>query len=154
MTELHEGEPPGWVERFKSGSLHLVCVASGGLTTCDFAASTIGGMRQDEEVWPLTKRVNRLGETGTFWPRLPLTVVPQTTWEGRSDPEDSEVFLRKCFWDVAEANRLHVKLVDVFVDLNPYGGQFDMEKASPIAREVLSRESSILNLWFAALAKS
>lgn len=32
----------------------------------DFAASTLGGMKQESEVWPLTKRVNRVGETGTF----------------------------------------------------------------------------------------
>jgi hypothetical protein len=152
MATLHEGEPQDWVEKFKDGSLHLVCVAAGGLTTCDFAASTVGGMRQEQEVWPLTKRVNRLGETGTFWPRFPLTVVPQTSWEGRPAPEDINAFLRKCFFDAAEANRLHIKLPDVFVDLNPYGGQFEIVKALPIAREILSRENSISNLWFAAKA--
>lgn len=152
MAQVHDGEPKDWVERFKSNSLHLVCVASGGLSTCDFVASTIGGMRQEQEVWPLTQHVNRLGETGTFWPRLPLTVIPQTTWDGRGAQENIQAFLRKCFLDVAEANRLHIKLPDMFVDLNPYGGRFDGEKALPIAREVLSQESTIVNIWFAAQA--
>ncbi len=152
MAVLHEGEPEHWVEQFKSGSLHLVCVASGGLTTCDFAASTVGGMRQEQEVWPLTKRVNRLGEVGTFWPRLALTVVPQTSWEERCAPEDIGAFLKRCFEDVAEANRLHIKLPDVFVDLNPYGGQFDLEKALPIARDILSHEGTVRSLWFALKA--
>jgi hypothetical protein len=110
-------------------------------------------MRQEQEVWPLTKRVNTVGETGTFWPRLPLTVLPQTTWQGRAAAEDADTFLRKCFVDVAEANRLHIRLPDVFVDLNPYSGQFDPGRALPIAREVLSQDSTIVNLWFAATAK-
>lgn len=148
MAVIHQGEPRDWTDLFKQGSLHLVCVASGGLTTCDFAASTIGGMRQEQEVWPLTKKVNRLGETGTFWPRLPLTVVPQTSWEQRARPDDINAFLRKNFLDVAEANRLHVKLPDLYVDLNPYGGKFEMAKALPIAREILSLENSIKNVWF------
>lgn len=148
MTTLHKGEPPNWVERFKNGSLHLVCVASGGLTACDFAASTIGVMRQQEEVWPLTYRVNEMGETGTFWPRLSLTVVPQMAWETRKKPEDLENFFRTCFLDVAKANRLYVKQADVFVDLNSGGGYFDTRIALPIAREILMNESSIKNLWF------
>lgn len=150
MPTLHDGTPDEWEGLFRSRSLHVVCVASGGLTMCDLAAATIGGMRQEDEVWPLTKQVNRLGETGTFWPRLSLTVVPQTKWETRGAPSDLAAFLRKCFLDVAEANRLHIKLPDVFVDLNPYGGAFSMRDAVPIAREVLSREATIVNLWFAS----
>lgn len=150
MTTRHEGAPRDWVERFKSGALHLVCVASGGLTTCDFAASTVGGMRQEQEVWPLTRRVNHLAETRTFWPRLPLTVVPQTSWEGRAAPEDLDAFYRRVFDDVAEVNRNRVKLPDLFVDLNPYGGQFDRDAALPIAWDVLSCERTIVNIWFAA----
>jgi hypothetical protein len=152
MAVIHKGTPKDWIERFKSFSLHVVCVASGGLTTCDFAASTIGGMKQEQEVWPLTKRVNQLGETGTFWPRLPLTVVPQTAFNGRPPIENIDDFLRNCFLDVAEANRLHIKQSDVYVDLNPYGGRFEMEKALLIARQILSQESSIQNLWFADAA--
>lgn len=52
---------------------------------------------------------------------------------------------------VAEANRLHVKLPDVFVDLNPYGGSYDLVRALPLARAVLSIERSIENLWLAPM---
>ena len=67
---IHREEPEDWPELFRERRLHVVCVAAGGLTTCDFCASTIGGMHQEAEVWPLTRRVNAVGETGTFWPRL------------------------------------------------------------------------------------
>lgn len=36
MATIHEGSPAEWPELFKQGKLHVVCVASGGLTTCDF----------------------------------------------------------------------------------------------------------------------
>ena len=150
MTNVCEGEPEDWVEKYKQGQLHLVCVAVGGLTTCDFAASTVGGMQQEQEVWPLTKRVNLEGETGTFWPRLSLTVVPQISWEQRPSPSDLDSFLRQSFMDVAKANREYVKLDDVFLDLNPYGGHYDMKKALPIAREILCSEKTIVNLWIAS----
>ncbi len=90
MAAIIDGAPEKWADLFKNKSLHVVCVAVGGLTTCDLAASTIGGMKQEGEVWPLTKKVNRLGETGTFWPRLPLTVVPLPSWEGRPAPNNLE----------------------------------------------------------------
>lgn len=149
MVVIHDGGLSDWIERFKSRTLHFVCVASSGLTPCDFTASTLGGMRQEDDVRPLTRRVNRKGETGTFWPKLPLTVVPQISWEGRQAPHDIDGFLRQCFEDVAKANREYVKLPEMFIDLNPCGGRFDMDRAMAVAREVLSREESISNIWFA-----
>lgn len=149
MAVIHNGMPKEWPVLFRQRKLHVVCIASGGLTTCDFAASTIGGMRQEQEVWSLTKRVNHEGETGTFWPRFPLTVVPQLSWEDRSAPRDLEPFLRKSFWEVVKANRDYIKLPDVFLDLNPYGGHYDMEKALIIAQEILCHDNTISNLWIA-----
>ena len=149
MTTIYNQELAGWPDRFRAKTIHLVCVAAGGLTTCDCAASTIGGMNQEGEVWPLTKRVNREGETGTFWPRFPLTVVPQLKWETRQAPQDKAQFLRRCFADVAKANRDHVKLGIMYVDLNPYGGDYDFKRARTIAEEVLKSESSINEIYFA-----
>ena len=149
MTTFLDGAPEDWPELFKQGKLHVVCVASGGLTTCDFVASTLSKMRQEQEVWPLTKRVNRLGEAGTFWPRFALTVVPQFAWESRAVSQDLSDFLRKSFEDVAEANREHVKLPSLFLDLNPYGGNYQRDVALPIARDILGAEPSILTVWIA-----
>lgn len=148
MVRLFYGKPPGWVDKYKNNTLHLVCAASLGRTMCDLAASRIGRMKQTQEVWPLTMRVNIHGETGTFWPLLPLTVVPQLSWPGRHAPVNLDEFLLKCFLDVAEANRDLVRLPDLFVDLNPYGGDFDKESAMPIARDTLAQEGSIKNIWF------
>ena len=148
MLTIHDQELAGWPELFKAKTLHLVCVAAGGLTTCDFAASTIGGMDQERELWPLTKRVNREGETGTLWPRFPLTVVPQLKWENRPTPQDKDQFLRQCFADVAKANRDYIKLEIMYVDLNPYGGDYDFKRARTIAEEVLTTEPSIMELYF------
>ena len=150
MITIHECNPPEWPKLFEQRTLHVVCVASGGLTTCDFVASTLGKMRQEQEVWPLTMHVNREGETGTFWPRFALTVVPQFAWERRVMSENIQSFLRKTFEDVATANREHVRLPDVFLDLNPYGGDYQIELALPVAKEILGAEPSIRNLWVAS----
>lgn len=112
MAVIYDGELKDWPDRFREKAVHLVCVAAGGLTTCDFSASTIGGMGQESEVWPHTKRVNRMGETGTFWPKLPLTVLPKVKWDGRPQPPDLEVFLTQCFSDVEKANREHEETKD------------------------------------------
>ncbi|MEI6809611.1 MAG: hypothetical protein WCN95_12895, partial [bacterium] len=130
----------------------LVCVAAGGLTTCDFAASTLGGMRQEEEVWPLTKKVNRLGEVGTFWPKFPLTVIPQLNWEKRPAPVDVEEFLGRIFRDVAVVNRDSIKLGEMYVDLNGWGAPEDYARAKKIAEGVLKNEASITAIFFAPKA--
>jgi hypothetical protein len=152
MTNTVNGEPEGWLDLFRNRALHLVCVAAGGLTTCDFAASTLGDMRQEYEVWPLTRQVNMLGETGTFWPRLLLTVVPTPYWEGRPAPADLEEFYRSSFLDVAKANREHIRLDVLFVDLNGYGTRYDFGIARSIAEAVLSNEAGIETLYFAPKA--
>ncbi len=98
-----------WIAAFKSREIHFVCVANGGLTNCDLAAVDIGGMDRHEEVWPLTQRVNDLGETGTFHPRLSMTVVPLISWGRRNRPDNIEEFLQKSFEDVAEVNFIGYK---------------------------------------------
>lgn len=152
MAIIFNGEPKNWPDLFKGKELHVVCVAAGGLTTCDFAASTVGGMKQEAEVWPLTKKVNSLGETGTFWPQLPLTVVPTPIWEGRAAPNNLGEFYRQAFVDVAKANREYIKLDNLFVDLNGYGVNYDYDIARPIAETVLSTESIIKKIYFAKKA--
>ena len=137
-----------WHDGFKLNELHLVCVATGGLSTCDCAASVIGKMNQREEVWPITRQVNQLGETGTFYPRFPLTVVPLPSWEDREIPDDLEGFLRKCFQDVALANRDYIKQKVLVIDLNGWGSSYPFELARKIAVEVLSSESSIESVYF------
>jgi hypothetical protein len=104
---------------------------------------------QESEVWPLTKKVNREGETGTFWPRLSLTVVPQLKWESRPAPDDTDGFLRRCFADVAKANRDYVKLSTMYVDLNPYGGEYDYARGRRIAEQVMINEPSVAEIYFA-----
>lgn len=152
MATIIGGELSNWTEEFKAKRLHFVCVATGGLTACDFAASTIGGMNQEREVWPLTKKVNRMGETGTFWPRLALTVVPLPEWEGRSAAEDIDGFLRRCFEDVAKANRDYVKASSLYIDLNGWGSAYDFRRARRIAADVLGQEAGIATICFAPAA--
>jgi hypothetical protein len=149
MATVHNHELKDWPDKFKAKTIHLVCVAAGGLTTCDFAASTLGAMQQESEVWPLTKRVNRLGETGTFWPKLPMTVIPLLSWEDRPVPKDVDVFLRSVFRDVAKANRDYIKLAVMYVDLNGWGSPYDYARARRIAEDVLKDEASITELYFA-----
>ena len=147
MATIIDQHIENWTERFKAGEIHLVCVAVGGLTTCDTAAS-LAGLDQ-QTVWPLTEKVNHLGETGTFWPKCPLTVLPLPTWEDRPAPADLDAFLRKCFADVAEANAKYVKLPTLYIDLNGWGFDYDFYKARRIAEEVLGAEPGVETLYFA-----
>ena len=152
MATIYHQELQDWGDKFKAKEIHLVCVATGGLTTCDCAASTIGGMNQEREVWPLTKKVNRAGETGTFYPRFPLTVVPLLKWEDRPLADDSDGFLRRSFEDVAKANRDYIKLTTLYIDLNGWGSEYPYEEALRIAEEVLAGENSIETIYFAPKA--
>jgi hypothetical protein len=152
MPTIHDQEIDNWCNKFKAKEIHLVCVAAGGLTTCDCAASTIGGMNQEREVWPLTKKVNRIGETGTFHPRIPLTVVPLLKWEDRPTPDDPDDFLRRSFQDVAKANRDYIKLKTLYIDLDGWGSAYLFDDARRIAETVLAAEPSIDHIYFAPKA--
>ena len=152
MATIHDKELDNWGDKFRAKEIHLVCVATGGLTTCDCAASTIGGMNQEREVWPLTKKVNRVGETGTFHPRFPLTVVPLPRWEDRPEPDDTDEFLRRSFEDVAKANRDYIGLKTLYIDLNGWGSDYPFEQARKIAEEVLSEDPIIKTIYFAPKA--
>ncbi|QCS49245.1 hypothetical protein FEK30_07245 [Picosynechococcus sp. PCC 11901] len=152
MTTIVDQELDKWPDKFKAKEIHLVCIATGGLTTCDCAASTIGGMSQEREVWPLTKRVNRQGETGTFYPRFPLTVVPLLKWEDRPEPTDIGDFLRRSFRDVLKANRDYIKLKTLYIDLNGWGSYYPFDQARQIAEEILSGDPGIETIYFAPKA--
>ena len=152
MVIINDKEPESWVDKFKAKEIHLVCIATGGLTTCDFAASTIGGMDQESEVWPLTKEVNRVGETGTFYPRLPLTVIPLLSWDDRTEPTEVDEFLRRSFEDVAKANREYIQLKALYVDLNGWGSDYPFKRAREISEEILSKEPTIKEIYFASKA--
>jgi hypothetical protein len=152
MPTIHDQEIDNWCNKFKAKEIHLVCVAAGGLTTCDCAASTIGGMNQQREVWPLTKKVNRTGETGTFHPSIPLTVVPLLKWEDRPTPDDPDDFLWRSFQDVAKANRDYIKLKTLYIDLNGWGSAYPFDDARRIAETVLAAEPSIDHIYFAPKA--
>ena len=149
MAVFHDRILRGWEDRFEAGELHMVCLAIGGLTFCDCAACSLGGMNKNDEVWPLTKRVNRLGETGTFHPRLALTVVPLLSWEDRSVPGDVDSFLRKSFEDVAEAQREYIQLDTMFVHLGGREDAYPITRALEIAKEVLCDEESLETIYFA-----
>lgn len=153
MATIHYKDIDNWCDKFKAKEIHLVCIAAGGLTTCDCAASTIGGMNQENEVWPLTKKVNRIGETGTFHPRFPLTVVPLLEWEDRPKPVDTDDFLTRSFQDVAKANREYIKLKTLYIDLNGWGSAYPFYRAREIAERVLATESSIETIYFAPQAR-
>jgi len=148
MANIHLEEFNGWLEGFKTNQVHVVCVAAGGLTTCDFLASTVGEMDQNKEVWPLTREVNLKGETGTFWPRFPLTVVPQFSWEGRGYPDDIDLFLERSFNDVVKANREYIKLDQLYVDLNSYCGSYDFEMAFRVAEKIFIDQEDIRDVYF------
>lgn len=104
------------------------------------------------EVWPLTEKVNRIGETGTFHPRFPLTVVPLLKWNGRPMPKDTDYFLRRSFQDVAKANRDYIRLKTLYIDLNGWSCDYPFDDARRIAETVLSAEPSIEAIYFAPKA--
>ena len=152
MIEIIEENPKDHAELFKNEILHVVCMADGGLTMCDFFASTIGGMNQQDEVWPLTKEINKKGEVGTFWPKMPLTIIPKTSWEGRKE-NNLEGFFIKCFQDVAESNREYVQLKSMYLTINEYDTEERMI-ALIQAKKILSNSAAIEKLWISPKPKS
>ena len=152
MPTIIDKELDNWCDKFKAKKIHLVCVATSGLTTCDWAASTVGGMDQEREVLPLIKKVNRAGETGTFYPRLPLSVVPLLKWDDRPAPTDADAFLRSSFEDVAKANREYIQLKTLCIDLNGWGSDYPFDQARQIAEDVLLRDPGIEEICFAPKA--
>ena len=140
-------------DAFKQQRVHVVCVAAGGLTMCDFFASTLGGLNQREEVWPLTREANDLGKPRTFWPRLSLTAIPLPEWEERHQAEDIEAFYRGSFEEVARINREEVNLGTMHIDLNGWGSWYHFKLARQVAERVLDMEPSIQQIHFEPEAK-
>lgn len=149
MADIRHEDLKDWGEMFRAGKLHLVCVASGGLTICDTAACSIGGMNQMDEVWPITRKVNELGETGTFWPRFPLTVLPLFKWD-RSGSRicDEQDFLVRSFERVLSINRDLVKLRTMFIDCNGWGCTYNYREAVRAAESVLRDAQDIDVIYF------
>ena len=139
----------------------MICVAAGGLTSCDYAAATVCGMDQREEVWPVTLKANETGTTATFFPRLTLTVIPQITWEKRPKPADEDTFLKARFQEVAQINLEIIRSKTLYVDfngLNPdcffasarkYAEEALFQKARRVGEETLSAFQEIEEIFFA-----
>lgn len=154
MATILDQELDNWSDKFKEKQIHLVCVAAKGLTTCDCAATAVGGIDGMTVAAAITK-VNQLGETGTLWPRLPMTIIPLLQCEERKSPDEDDIdeFLRRSFQDVAKANREYIKSRVLYIDLNGWGSGYDYRRARRIAGEVLANEQTIDAVYFAPRAK-
>lgn len=141
MSSIYNTEPENWSNRFKAREIHVICVSAGGLTSCDYAAATIGGMDQHEEVWPITLKANEDGTATTFFPRLTLTVIPQIISGKRPKPADEEVFLKDRFHEVAQINREIIGSKTLYVDLNGLNPDCFFESARRSAEETLFRKA-------------
>ncbi len=148
MVKVYSQEIKDWDQRLKKGELHMVCVASGGLTACDCAACTVGNLDRDNEVWPFTIKVNENGETGSFYPKLNLTVVPILEWDNRNYPKNPSLFIENSFYDVLLANKNYIKSNTLLVDLNGYGVQYPYKEARIIAEKVLTTDPNITEIYF------
>lgn len=141
MPSIYNNEPENWCDRFKAKEIHVICVAAGGLTSCDYAAATIGGMNQRQEVWPITLKANEAGTATTFFPQLTLSAIPQIIWEKRPKPADEEVFLREQFQEVAQINRKIIGSKTLYVDLNGLNPDCFFASARRSAEEALIRKA-------------
>ncbi len=114
-------------EAFWSGdvdiwNVHFVAVAIGGLTPADAGIRTYFPEMSQPDIWKYYDRVNDLGETGTFYPRFPVTVVPLTRWENRVVSGNPRDFLERCFRDVIKANDDYIKVKTILVHLGSATG--------------------------------
>ena len=161
MTSIYDSEPEDWRTRLKAQEIHMICVAAGGLTSCDHAAATVCGLDQREEIWPVTLKANEAGTTATFFPRLTLTVIPQIIWNNRPKPADEDAFLKERFQEVAQINCEIIRSNTLYVDLNGlnpdcffesarrYAEEALLLKARRIAEESLSASQEIEEIFFA-----
>ena len=87
-------------------------------------------------------------------PLLPLTIVPLLSWGERKCPEDVEGYLRRCFQDVAEINRSHIRLKTMVIDLNGWGSDYPYDIARRMAEEVFLKEELLEKVIFLPEARS
>lgn len=141
--KLHKGLPEDLYERYLAKSIHLVCIAQTGLTCCSLYAEHIGGVSHTE-LEQMVARVNKLNETGTFWPRLPLTIIPEIDSFSPYHREDShDDLIRTYFVDVVTANQNHIKSTDIALDIHGYPNE-----SIEIAIRALSEDPNIENIWY------
>ena len=122
--------------KLRNKEVHLVCPAHTGLNTFG-ALCTL--FVSDEEAHAHTLRVNRANETGTLYPKGPITIVPVSIFEERNDFRNATL-MKKHIEDCFVANEQYWKIPHLYFCFDS-GHVFDCELALTIVEEALeSRE--------------
>ncbi|SFG28278.1 hypothetical protein [Pontibacter chinhatensis] len=123
-------------EDYSNKKLHIVCAAMNGLTFYNVFADRAGlGPVADE----MTKKVNQNNETGTFWPKAALSIIPLSVYNDRNDVGNREV-MRKHIKDVFLAQNKYVKSPNL---LFAFEARSDFD--NDLAMEVLEEEAAQLD---------
>lgn len=94
-------------DNFLNKKIHIVCIASNGLSNYKLFSQHIGGL--DEQI-AINKcdTVNDSNETGTFFPILNLTIVPRSFDDNRNDFGNDKI-MRRHMRDCIIANENYIK---------------------------------------------
>jgi hypothetical protein len=108
LTIINDGP---WIldgsDDFLEKKIHLVCIAVNALTQFGVYAKPIGGL-SNELADNYVNKVNEKNETGTLYPKLNLTIMPLTIFEGRDDTNQS-IVMEKHIIDCFDSNEKYIK---------------------------------------------
>jgi hypothetical protein len=127
LTIINDGP---WIldgsDDFLEKKIHLVCIAVNALTQFGVYAKVIGGL-SNELAENYVNKVNEKNETGTLYPKLNLTIMPLTIFEGRDDTNQSLV-MEKHIIDCFDSNEKYTKCPKLIFALERRG-DFDIDLA-------------------------
>ncbi|ALJ00687.1 hypothetical protein [Rufibacter tibetensis] len=130
----------GFADDLFGKRIHLVCPAAIGLSTCGAFVQMDGGLNS-EEAEKGVSTVNQMNETGTFYPKMYMTVLPLSQF-GERDDFGNIGLMKKHIEDAFEANEKYLKSAELIFDLQDMGG-FDSDTALAALIEVSNLKSNL-----------
>jgi hypothetical protein len=127
---------------FEVARLHIVCVGVNALTFYNsFATHAANGITH-EQAGELASIVNQKNEAGTLWPKLPMTILPQSVYGDRNDFGHRQI-MRRHIKDAIKANEEYSKCPQLIFALER--NQFDLDLAYDVLKEIISDIATLLH---------
>ena len=125
----------------KNKEVHLVCPAIKSLTTYGAISSLF---MSEEEALDHALAVNRTNETGTLYPKAPITIIPLCIFEERNEFGNAAL-VKKHIENCFVANEQHWKIPHLHFCFDQ-GDVFDCELAKKTCNEALETREFVYTL--------
>lgn len=119
-------------DALKNKEVHLVCPAFDGMTSY---GPLVRLFLSDADAVRHALTVNRANETGTLYPRAPITIIPLSIFEDRNDFGDAGL-MKKHIEDCFVANEQYWKIPHLHFSFDSHH-VFDIELARKTLEEAL-----------------